>query len=165
MLVLSRKKNESIIIDDAIIVTIVDIRADKVRLGVQVPKDVNVYRSEMSPPPTAFAEPAERNRPVRIEGDNWKEAYHQLLDRLIDVEREKRKLEDSLSKKSDAVPECVAAFEGVVRRCDADGITIASETNDTAHEQTFRHSQFVDGRVPRVGDHVSVSVRVVANEQ
>ncbi len=40
MLVLSRKKNESIVIDDNVIITIVEVRGDKVRLGIQAPKDV-----------------------------------------------------------------------------------------------------------------------------
>lgn len=47
MLVLSRKKNESIVINDSIIVTVVEIRGDKVRLGIQAPKEVPVHRSEV----------------------------------------------------------------------------------------------------------------------
>jgi len=47
MLVLSRKKNESIIINDHIIVTVVEIRGDKVRLGIEAPKDVTVHRREV----------------------------------------------------------------------------------------------------------------------
>ena len=47
MLVLSRKKNESIVIDDRIVITIVDIRGDKVRLGIQAPQEVSIHRSEV----------------------------------------------------------------------------------------------------------------------
>lgn len=47
MLVLSRKKDESIIINDHIRVTIVEIRGDKVRLGIDAPKDVSVHRREV----------------------------------------------------------------------------------------------------------------------
>ncbi len=47
MLVLSRKKNESIIINDHITVTVVEIRGDKVRLGIDAPKDVAVHRREV----------------------------------------------------------------------------------------------------------------------
>ena len=47
MLVLSRKKDESIIINDHIRVTIVEIRGDKVRLGIDAPKDVTVHRKEV----------------------------------------------------------------------------------------------------------------------
>lgn len=47
MLVLSRKKNEKIKIGDTIEVVIVEIRGDKVRLGVQAPDDVPVHREEV----------------------------------------------------------------------------------------------------------------------
>lgn len=47
MLVLSRKKNESIIINDNITITVVEIRGDKVRLGIDAPKDVTVHRQEV----------------------------------------------------------------------------------------------------------------------
>ena len=47
MLVLSRKKNESIIISDNITVTVIEIRGDKVRLGIEAPKDVTVHRREV----------------------------------------------------------------------------------------------------------------------
>jgi carbon storage regulator len=47
MLVLSRKKSESIVIDDNIVITIVEIRGDKVRLGIQAPKDVSIHRNEI----------------------------------------------------------------------------------------------------------------------
>ncbi len=47
MLVLSRKKNESIIINDNITVTVIEIRGDKVRLGIEAPKHVTVHRREV----------------------------------------------------------------------------------------------------------------------
>jgi carbon storage regulator len=47
MLVLSRKKNESIIINDDITVTVIEIRGDKVRIGIEAPKDCTVYRREV----------------------------------------------------------------------------------------------------------------------
>ena len=47
MLVLSRKKNESICISDNIVVTVVEIRSDKVRLGIEAPRDVPVHRREV----------------------------------------------------------------------------------------------------------------------
>ena len=47
MLVLSRKKDESIIIGKNIIITIVDIRGDKVRLGIQAPTEIPVHRQEV----------------------------------------------------------------------------------------------------------------------
>jgi len=47
MLVLSREKNEKILINDDIVITIVDIRGDKVRLGIEAPKEVPVHRQEV----------------------------------------------------------------------------------------------------------------------
>ena len=47
MLVLSRKKNESIIINNDIRLVVVEIRGDKVRLGVEAPKEVPVHRREV----------------------------------------------------------------------------------------------------------------------
>ena len=47
MLVLSRKVNESIVINDDITIVVVDIRGDKVRLGVEAPKEVPVHRQEV----------------------------------------------------------------------------------------------------------------------
>jgi carbon storage regulator len=47
MLVLSRKKNESIVIGDCVVVTVVEIRGDKVRLGIDAPKEVPIHRREV----------------------------------------------------------------------------------------------------------------------
>jgi len=47
MLVLSRQRDESIIIGDNIVITVVDIRGDKVRLGIEAPKEVPVHRQEV----------------------------------------------------------------------------------------------------------------------
>ncbi|MFM9965910.1 MAG: carbon storage regulator CsrA [Planctomycetaceae bacterium] len=47
MLVLSRKPNESIVINDQIVVTVIEVRGDKVRLGIQAPRDVPIHRSEV----------------------------------------------------------------------------------------------------------------------
>jgi len=47
MLVLSRQRDESIIIGDNIVITIVDIRGDKVRLGIQAPTEISVHRQEV----------------------------------------------------------------------------------------------------------------------
>jgi carbon storage regulator len=47
MLVLSRKKNESIVINDDITIVVVEIRGDKVRLGIEAPKEMPVHRREV----------------------------------------------------------------------------------------------------------------------
>ena len=47
MLVLSRQRDESIMIGDNVVVTIVDIRGDKVRLGIDAPSEIPVHRREV----------------------------------------------------------------------------------------------------------------------
>ena len=47
MLILSRKKNECIVIGDGIRVMVAEIRGDKVRLGIEAPKDIPVHRREV----------------------------------------------------------------------------------------------------------------------
>ncbi|TSC94654.1 MAG: carbon storage regulator CsrA [Parcubacteria group bacterium Licking1014_1] len=47
MLVLSRRKEESIIVNDNIVITVIEIRGDKVRLGIEAPREVPVHRSEV----------------------------------------------------------------------------------------------------------------------
>jgi carbon storage regulator len=49
MLVLSRKLGEKIMIGDNIVITIVDIDRGKIRLGIEAPRDVPVYRQELLP--------------------------------------------------------------------------------------------------------------------
>ena len=47
MLVLSRKKDEKIIIGDQISIMVIEIRGDKVRLGIDAPKEITVHRQEV----------------------------------------------------------------------------------------------------------------------
>jgi len=47
MLVLSRKRDEKIVIGHDIVITIVEVRGDKVRLGIEAPQDVPVHRREV----------------------------------------------------------------------------------------------------------------------
>ena len=47
MLVLSRKKNESVVINSDVVITVIEVRGDKVRLGIVAPKDVSVHREEV----------------------------------------------------------------------------------------------------------------------
>lgn len=47
MLVLSRKKNEKIVIGDDVVITVVEIHGDKVRLGIEAPKEITVHRQEV----------------------------------------------------------------------------------------------------------------------
>ncbi len=47
MLILSRKRNESIVINDDITIVVVEIRGDHVRLGIEAPKEMPVHRREV----------------------------------------------------------------------------------------------------------------------
>ena len=47
MLVLSRQRDESIIIGDNVVITVVDVRGDKVKLGIDAPKEISVHRQEV----------------------------------------------------------------------------------------------------------------------
>lgn len=47
MLILSRRLNESIVIGDEVVVTVLEVRGDQVRLGIRAPKHVTVHREEV----------------------------------------------------------------------------------------------------------------------
>jgi carbon storage regulator len=47
MLILSRKLNEKVVIGDGVVVSIIEIRGDQVKLGIDAPKTVKVYRQEV----------------------------------------------------------------------------------------------------------------------
>ena len=47
MLVLSRKRDEKIVIGENIVITVIEVRGDKVRLGIEAPSDVPVHRQEV----------------------------------------------------------------------------------------------------------------------
>jgi carbon storage regulator CsrA len=66
MLVLSRKVNEQILIGEAIKITILRVRGDAIRIGIEAPREVQVRRSELPPRPQADAAPKlQRPRPRR----------------------------------------------------------------------------------------------------
>jgi carbon storage regulator len=73
MLVLSRKKNESIMIGDAIEIKIISVEGDQVRIGIEAPRNLDVYRKEI------FDAIQEENRlAIQSQGD-WM-ALKQLLE-------------------------------------------------------------------------------------
>ena len=47
MLVLSRRANQSIVVGNDIVITVLDIRGDQVRIGIRAPRDVTVHREEV----------------------------------------------------------------------------------------------------------------------
>lgn len=64
MLVLSRKLNEAIVINDDIVITVVEIRGDKVRLGIVAPKDIPVHRQEVYDAIQSQKQPDTKKQPV-----------------------------------------------------------------------------------------------------
>jgi carbon storage regulator len=75
-LVLSRKKNEGIVINNDIMVTVVEIRADKVRLGIVAPSQVPVHRQEVqdalqNAPPHEFSRSVQSTKPEPPFEDPW----------------------------------------------------------------------------------------------
>jgi carbon storage regulator len=58
MLVLSRKETESIRVGDSIVITIVRVSGDKVRIGIEAPREVPVIRNELLTPATIVPSPA-----------------------------------------------------------------------------------------------------------
>lgn len=72
MLVLSRKKNESIMIGDDIEITITAIEGDLVRIGIKAPKSVAVYRKEL------FLSIQEENRRAAQAHMDWNALKHLL---------------------------------------------------------------------------------------
>lgn len=71
MLALSRKKNEAIVINNNIEITILEIKGDQVKIGISAPKEVSIYRKEL------FLQIQEENRKsITVEG---LEALNELL--------------------------------------------------------------------------------------
>ena len=71
MLVLTRKSNQSIVIGDDVIVTVLEVRGDHIRLGITAPRDVPVHREEIwvaRAEAAGSAVPSTQTRPRRGRG-------------------------------------------------------------------------------------------------
>lgn len=68
MLVLSRRANQSIVIGQDIVVTVIEIRGDHVRLGIQAPREVAVHRDEVAAEIRAANRAALDPRPLDVAG-------------------------------------------------------------------------------------------------
>lgn len=63
MLVLTRRANQSIVIGNDVVVTVLEVRGDQVRLGIKAPREVTVHREEV------FAEIQRENREAALRND------------------------------------------------------------------------------------------------
>jgi carbon storage regulator len=79
MLVLSRQRDETIMIGDDIEITVVDVRGDKVRLGINAPAKIAVHRKEVYE-----AIRAENERAARVDSDDLVELSKSALGRVRD---------------------------------------------------------------------------------
>jgi carbon storage regulator len=69
MLVLSRKQSERIKVGDSIVVTVVRLSGDKVRLGIEAPRDMVVLREELEFPPSPIVGEPRATREVATTAD------------------------------------------------------------------------------------------------
>ena len=84
MLVLSRKKNESIVIDKEISITVIEIRGDKVRLGIEAPKEITVHRQEVY---RAIQRKSKESKPLRPPENQPSEVNQALIEDMIPPKR------------------------------------------------------------------------------
>jgi carbon storage regulator len=80
MLVLSRQKDESIMIGDEVEITIVDVRGDKVRLGITAPKHIPVHRREIY-------DAIQREKAQKPDGDTSAGGNNELAEKVEDSAR------------------------------------------------------------------------------
>lgn len=66
MFVMSRRANESIVIDNSITIFVVEVRGERVRLGIEAPRDVSVHRREVYDAIRRASEPAPLPAPPRL---------------------------------------------------------------------------------------------------
>jgi carbon storage regulator len=64
MLILTRKPGESLVMDDNIRITVISVRGNQVRIGIEAPKEVHVFREEIAVlPPEEILAASKKHRP------------------------------------------------------------------------------------------------------
>ena len=86
MLVLTRKRDEKIIIGDDIIITVVDVRGEQVKLGIEAPRHIPVHREEV------YREIQEENRKAALKADSLDLTR---LGRMLGDQKEEKKPPES----------------------------------------------------------------------
>jgi carbon storage regulator len=121
MLVMSRKVSESIVINDDITVTVVALLKDRVRLGIETPKDVSVQRKELS----EVNKEREPNELPRLDPRSVKSHLVDAVDRLAEM----------LSKKSQSQVSRVMVLEAILEAVEAqaESLSVATSLEDLKH--------------------------------
>ena len=121
MLVLSRKKGESVVVNGNITIVVVDVRGDKARIGIEAPADVAVYRSEILTK-NAAANESEAEAKKASQGKNAVETSRRAKAKNVRGAR-KKPGEPSGANAECAVETLSLSSEGeAYRRSDADGV-------------------------------------------
>jgi carbon storage regulator len=131
MLVLSRKKGESIVISDDVVITVIDIRGDKVRIGVEAPLEVPVHRREVFDIiRQSMNQPA--IEPVRPAGLTLAGRHIRLIDRLREALRGRSGMDLTRQEVLDAVLDGIEQCEQALREADSqeDLISLLSDKID-----------------------------------
>jgi carbon storage regulator len=87
MLVLSRHRDESIMIGDDIVITVVDLRGDKVRLGIDAPKEIPVHRQEVHEALEREAENYYKEFQENLNSKDYETAFNMIYENRTDSEQ------------------------------------------------------------------------------
>ncbi len=140
MLVLSRKKGESVVVNGNITIVVVDVRGDKARIGIEAPADVAVYRSEVLAKSAAASESGEAAKGGEIDVPQTSRKTKNVGEtprrgKLGDGRGARKKtVAPSAEKRESAVETLYLSSESeAYRRCDAAEETSASSERDAAN--------------------------------
>ncbi|MBR5244382.1 MAG: carbon storage regulator [Thermoguttaceae bacterium] len=131
MLVLSRKKGESVVVNGNITIVVVDVRGDKARIGIEAPADVAVYRSEIlsknASANESDAEAETKSRPMKKDAETSERAKRK---NVRGARKETGVLLNADADVENAVETLYLSSEGEAYRR-ADAIDADCETNET----------------------------------
>lgn len=133
MLVLSRKKGESVVVNGNITIVVVDVRGDKARIGIEAPADVAVYRSEVLTKSAAAKDGESDASPASRKAKNGGET--QRRGKSGDGRGARKKTVATPVEKRDVAVETLylSSESEAYRRCDAAEETSGSSERDAAN--------------------------------
>lgn len=133
MLVLSRKKGESVVVNGNITIVVVDVRGDKARIGIEAPADVAVYRSEVLTKSAAAKDGESDASPTSRKAKNGGET--QRRGKSGDGRGARKKTVATPVEKRDVAVETLylSSESEAYRRCDAAEEASAANERDAAN--------------------------------